>query len=306
MTCGPPIEGIGTVRKILRQRRRLIGAAATFLIIAAGAAFWSAATQSMPVSELARETHIHGLAVDRNDPAFLLIATHHGLFRAGQDGQAERISVVQDFMGFNPHPSDPEMLFASGHPPEGGNLGFVASTDGGKNWTAVSPGLNGPVDFHQMTVSPADPRTIYGAFGGIQVSRDGGTTWQRSGPAPTRLIGLAASARDSDTLFAATEGGLLISSDAGASWKPVLEGAPVSLVEVTQQGIVYAFVLGRGLLRSAEQQVDFSTVNSDWGNRFLLHLAVDPTDPKRLFAATQHGEILVSTDHGQIWTLFGK
>ena len=294
------------MKNIFRQGLQVAVTAAAFLAIAAGAALPSRAAESVPISQLARETHIHGLAVDRRDPAFLLIATHHGLFRAGPDGRAERISVVQDFMGFNAHSSDPDMLFASGHPPEGGNLGFIASIDGGKNWTGVSPGLKGPVDFHQMTVSPADPRTIYGAYGGIQVSHDGGKTWKMSGPAPARLIDLAASAKDTETLYAATEGGLLVSTDAGKSWKPVLEGAPVSLVEVTQQGIVYVFVLGRGLLRSAEQQVDFSTVNSDWGNRFLLHLAVDPTDPKRLFAATQHGEILVSTDHGQIWTLFGK
>ena len=294
------------MQKKFSRRWVLTGAAVALSAIAAGVALRLQATESMPVSQLARETHIHGLAVDRRDPALLLIATHHGLFRAGPDGQAERISAVQDFMGFNRHPSNPDTLFASGHPPEGGNLGFIASMDGGRSWTQISPGLNGPVDFHQMTVSPADPRTVYGAYGGIQVSHDGGKTWEMSGPAPARLIDLAASAKDTETLYAATEGGLLVSTDAGASWKPVLEGSPASLVEVTQQGIVYVFVLGRGLLRSAEQQIDFSTVSSNWGNRFPLHLAVDPTDPERLFAATQHGQIVVSTDGGRSWAPFGK
>ncbi|TIT16878.1 MAG: hypothetical protein E5W85_00930 [Mesorhizobium sp.] len=44
------------------------------------------------------------------------MATHHGLFRTGPDGQAELISPVQDFMGFTPDPSDPRSLYASGHP----------------------------------------------------------------------------------------------------------------------------------------------------------------------------------------------
>jgi photosystem II stability/assembly factor-like uncharacterized protein len=300
------MTGKREMKRTFSRRWVLTAAAVALVSVAAGVALRLQATESMPVSQLARETHIHGLAVDRRDPTFLLIATHHGLFRTGPDGQAERISAVQDFMGFNPHPRDPDTLFASGHPPEGGNLGFIASMDGGRSWTQISPGLNGPVDFHQMTVSPADPRTVYGAYGGIQVSHDGGKTWEMSGPAPARLIDLAASARSPDTLYAATEGGLLVSTDAGKSWKPVLEGAPVSLVEVTRQGIVYVFVLGRGLLRSAGQQIDFSTVNSDWGNRFLLHLAVDPTDPERLFAAMQHGQVLVSTDHGRSWAPFGK
>ena len=94
-----------------------------------------AAATAEPVSGLKAHTHIHGLAVDRNDPAYLLIATHHGLYRAGPDGNAELVSVVQDFMGFNPHPDDPNTLYASGHPAGGGNLGFIASSDGGKTWT---------------------------------------------------------------------------------------------------------------------------------------------------------------------------
>ena len=35
---------------------------------------------------------------------------------------------------------------------------------------------------------PADPLTIYGAYGGIQISRDAGRTWRLAGPAPERLI----------------------------------------------------------------------------------------------------------------------
>ena len=143
-----------------------------------------AAAQSVPLSQLRTQTHVHGLAVDQKDPASLLIATHHGLFRAGPDGSAERISIVQDFMGFNPHPSDPATLYASGHPAEGGNLGFIASTDGGKSWKQISPGADGPVDFHQITISPADPDTIFGVYGSLQVSRDAGRAWANVGHRP--------------------------------------------------------------------------------------------------------------------------
>ena len=135
-----------------------IAAAITILLSA-----HAASAETSMVADLASHTHIHGIAVDRADPAFLFIATHHGLYRAGPDGKAERVSIVQDFMGFNAHPSEPGMLLASGHPAGGGNLGFIASTDGGKTWMEVSPGVDGPVDFHQMSVSPSDPETIYGA-----------------------------------------------------------------------------------------------------------------------------------------------
>jgi len=264
------------------------------------------ATDSFSVSELAHHTHIHGLAVDRKDPAYLLIATHHGLFRAGPDGKAVRISVVQDFMGFNAHPSDPNTLFASGHPAQGGNLGFITSADQGKTWTHISPGVNGPVDFHQMTVSAADPCTIYGAYRGIQISRDGGKTWKLVGPEPEKLIALGASAKSADTVYAAAEAGLLVSKDAGKTWNALLKGTPATFVEVTPDSIIYTFLVGRGLLRSPEEPLKFTDLGNDFGAGFLLHFAIDPRDPNRLFAATSRGRVLMSNDQGRTWNSFGS
>jgi hypothetical protein len=44
-------------------------------------------------------------------------------------------------------------------------------------------------------------------------------------------------------------------------------------------------------------------VTNDFGDRYLLHLAADPDDGKRLFATTQHSELLASRDGGQTWQL---
>jgi photosystem II stability/assembly factor-like uncharacterized protein len=275
------------------------------LAVAAMSTAPTLAADSLKVAQLGSHTHIHGLAVDRQDPQQLLIATHHGLFRAGPDGKAERISVVQDFMGFNPHPSDPNTLYASGHPAEGGNLGFIASTDGGATWEQLSPGVHGPVDFHQMTVSQTDPQRIYGAYHDLQVSNDGGKNWKVVGPLPERLIDLAASAQDKDMVYAATEAGLWRSQDGGGTWQPLMEGAPVAMAEVMPDGMLYAFVLGRGLVRSAEDPIEFQTVSSDWGEQYVLHLAADPTNLDRMFAATQEANVLASSDRGATWTLFG-
>lgn len=275
------------------------------LAIGAVAAGPAAGTEALSVSQLKERTHIHGLAVDRQDPEKLLIATHHGLFRSGPNGKAELISPVQDFMGFTPDPSDSKTLYASGHPAGGGNLGFIASTDNGVTWDQISPGANGPVDFHQMTVSSSDPQVLYGAYGALQMSRDAGKTWSIVGPLPEKLIDLAASAMNSNTIYAATEAGLLVSKDGGQSWETIVNGAPVSLVEVTADGSVYAFILGRGLVRSAEGAMDFSPVPNGFGDRILLHLAFDPADKGRMFAASHQGDILASTDGGASWTELG-
>ena len=157
-----------------------------------------------------------------------------------------------------------------------------------------------------MTVSPVDPNTIYGAYGSLQVSRDAGRSWAAVGPLPDGLIDLAASAKNASTLYAATESGLSVSRDGGNTWEVVLQGAPVSMVEGAPDGRLYAFLLGRGLLSSEEDPLDFQTVSGNWGEPFLLHFAVDPKDQARLFGASQEGEILASVDRGKTWTAFGR
>lgn len=262
--------------------------------------------EPIPLSELEKQTHYHGLAVDPTDPSRFHLATHHGFYLVDATGMATRLSPVQDFMGFTPHPSDPSILYASGHPSGGGNLGFLLSADGGANWTEISPGLDGPVDFHQMDVSPADPRVIYGNYGGIQVSRNGGKSWSMAGPAPEGLIALAASAAAADHLYAATERGLVVSDDAGVIWQiAAFDGEVVTMVTTGPGGALYAYVVGRGLMTTGESDPgDWSLVSSD--ERILLHLAIDGRHPQHLFAIAHKAGILASEDGGKTWRRFGQ
>ena len=282
------------------------------LVVTAGAflAFRAHAEVSTTVQALAEQTHFHGIAVDPNDPSHLYLATHHGLYAVTRDGSAERLSPVQDLMGFTPHPTDPSTLYASGHPAGGGNLGFIASDDGGRSWRQLAAGVGGPVDFHQMDVSAADPRTIYGAYAGqLQVSRDGGRSWEVLGPAPEGLIDLAASSEDPETVYAATQGGLLRSQDGGRTWHDAhLPQRPASMVHVTPGGAVYAFVVGTGLIEAAEPELSWRTVTTGgFGGDYVLHFAVDPEDDNDLYAVTlepqSHAQrLLASRDGGATWS----
>jgi photosystem II stability/assembly factor-like uncharacterized protein len=273
--------------------------------VLAGIITWQvSAERTVPISQV---SHIHGMAVDPADPSRLLLATHYGLYRATPDGTTTRISETQDdFMGFTAHPQDRHVFFASGHPAQGGNLGFIRSEDGGKTWRQISPGANGPVDFHAMDVSPADPNVVYGLYGDLQVSFDGGENWRVVGPPPAEIFSLAASAQDAATLYAATRAGLMVSRDGGGSWEPAhLMRQPATVVDVAADGTAYAFVVGHGLLRTAEPSLLWLTVNNAFGERVLLHLAIDPTDSNRVFAATSDGAVLESTDGGEGWSPFG-
>jgi photosystem II stability/assembly factor-like uncharacterized protein len=287
-------------------RRALV--MAILALAALGPMAGAAAGEATTLAQLSQATHFHGIAVDRTDPARLFLATHHGFFLVAADGTATLLSPVQDFMGFTPHPSDPQVLYASGHPAGGGNLGLIRSTDGGVTWVQVSPGVGGPVDFHQMDVSQADPNVIYGNFHGLQVSRDGGKSWAMSGAVPDGLIDLAASSVSADRVYAATKsGGLQVSDDAGASWRPAYPAInPVSMVQAGPAGTLFMFVLGEGLLAAAESDPGtWQTVNNDFGESYILHLAIDPADPARMFAVTGESEVLASGDGGKTWRPFG-
>ena len=75
---------------------------------------------------------------------------------------------------------------------------------------------------------------------------------------------------------------------------------------MTLGGVLYAFVVGRGLVRSAEDPLNFTLASTDFGGGVLIHLAVDPLNPDRLFAATARGRVLASGDGGRTWTTFGR
>lgn len=263
-----------------------------------------AAAQDLTAGDLLAGSHVHGLHLDPEDPTRLLLATHHGLFALDlMTGALEDVAGgPTDYMGFSAVPGAPGTFLASGHPAGGGNLGVIRSTDGGSSWEPISEGVGGPVDFHQMDVSGADPALVWGVHHGavLQRSGDSGVTWEAVGPAPERLINLAASARDPRTLFAATEGGLLVSRDGGRSWEAAHPAeAPVSVVDVGADGRVMAFVLGEGLVLADEDTLVWRALGDGFDGGYPLHLA---RDGARIVAVTGDGRLMQSTDGGATWT----
>ncbi len=258
------------------------------------------AAETLKLNEV---SHLHGIAVDPSDPSRLYLASHHGVWLTNPDGTATRVSDNRyDYMGFTPNPAQPGAFYASGHPEGGGNLGVLVSTVGARSWKAVSKGVNGPVDFHSMDASLADPTVLYGHYGSVQVSRDAGKTWEVTGKPPADMFDLAASAKDANTVYAATRNGLMVSRDAGKTWQAAyMVQRPTTMVTTTKDGTAYAFQIGTGLLKTTEPSPAWQPVSNGFGDAILLHLAVDPTNPERLYAVTDKSAILVSQDGGKTW-----
>jgi len=279
--------------------RRWLPALALGLALAAGAA-------RAETVMLERIDHIHGLAIDPANPEQLYLATHTGLFLAAPDGMATRVGTSQDdLMSFLADPADPETFYASGHPPGGGNLGVLVSHDRGRTWQRLADGAGGPVDFHAMDASPADPGRLYGSYKGLQASRDGGRSWRAVGALPKDTFDLAASPRQPGTLYAAARGGLFVSRDDGRSWALAVDPPrPATLVYSAPGGRLYAFVYGVGLLTTDETGAGWALRSSGFGDQFIIHLAADPGNPDILHAVAGTGAVLTSRDGGRTWTSY--
>ncbi len=173
---------------------------------------------------------IHGVGVYNGT---LYLATHNGLFKKASSGWEPVGNDRSDLMGFVVSPAREGVMYSSGHPPTGGNLGFRKSTDAGQTWQTISSVTSPmPVDFHAMDASAVDQNLIYGSPGGgndIYITHDEGKTWERLSQPPARVISLAAHPSDANIIYVGTTEGLFVSSDQGKSWNRVnadlLQGA---------------------------------------------------------------------------------
>jgi photosystem II stability/assembly factor-like uncharacterized protein len=252
-----------------------------------------------------RLEHVHGFAVDVSNDERLLIATHHGLMQFENNKLSKIGTVSDDLMGFTPHPSDPSVFFSSGHPTRGGNLGFQKSTDGGETWQKISDGLNGPVDFHSMTVSTVNPDLVYGHFGSLQHSKDGGKTWQIA-KGQIQPYSLSTDPKREGVVYSATANGVMLSEDNGDTWKSYstgLENGAVSVFAIdpgSKYALAFSQVLG-GMGKTTDSGATWTKINESFGNQPVMFIAYSKTQTGMVYSLTQSNNIYKSTDEGSTW-----
>ena len=257
----------------------------------------------VPLDSLPR---IYGLTVARSEPPLLYLSTPGGLYAADPEALARPVSAPEgNLMALAHHPLKPNIMYLGGHTPKEGDLGVLRSTDGGKQWKRISQGLSAHTGFHLLEISKANPEVMYGVTTLLHRSMDGGRTWKQLGPLPQQLIGLAASARQVDTLYAATQKGLLLSRDTGRTWNMAHPSRrTASMVFVSPKGRVYAFVIGAGLIARDEGKTEWEPLSRNFQDRILFRMAIDPASGKRIYATTWTGGVMTSPDGGRSWSAF--
>lgn len=265
-----------------------------------------------PVTNWQANNHVHGLAVNPDNPQVIYVASHNGLLQRSETGQWFWMGKERaDYMGFTADPTNPNRFYSSGHPPTGGNLGFQISQNQGQDWQQISmPG----VDFHALAIAPSDPKVFYGwpASGaqGLHLSTDGGKTWTQPrmaglGDAP---FSLAVDPRNPDYVFATTRAGLYESTNSGNNWTlvPNTQDAPVVGLALLKEGddaVLYGYRVSQsapGLYRSADDGKTWKPLGSGTDGT-ILYLAIAPSNPQVLYAVNENNAVFQSQDGGMTW-----
>jgi len=299
-----------------KGKRVLILVAILFWTSQARAGSSPAQANLLPVPSISYQSHnhIHGIGYDSQNQR-LFVATHYGLF-IWKDGKLFQLGETRDdFMGFSLHPSNPNVIYTSGHPRGGGNMGVMKSEDGGTSFKRIFQGLSGEsVDFHSMTISPVDPRTLYGWFQGrLYRTKDSGKTWQSASRRGLPLEGfcfgapcLTADSKSESILYAGTPNGLMVSRDFGESWSMLnAELGAIAGVGVQPNNTKRLFAFTERLRLASSQNGGKSWQANNNGiklgnQEFIFAFAFDRKNPKHVFAATPE-KIFRSADGGERW-----
>ena len=140
----------------------------------------------------------------------------------------------------------------------GPGLGVVASTDGGKTWSART-GEAGQSFFGRILIDADDDQQLIAADAnaGAISSTDGGRTWRSLGGPPAAVW----VSQSGDTVYVSGQG-FAKSSDGGATWTDIdlPEGASLVEADPTADDVLYA-----GVHRGQEVEV---WVSRDGGDRW--------------------------------------
>jgi photosystem II stability/assembly factor-like uncharacterized protein len=134
--------------------------------------------------------------------------------------------------------------------------------------------------------------------------------WTPLGPEGGTVLALAADPASPGTVYAGTDGGgVWKSTDGGSTWRSASEGlaAPDVFSLAVAPGAVWAGTNG-GIYKSTDAGATWRRVWSESDNplsiaNWIMSLAVDPADPDIVWAGSERGRILKTTDGGEFWQL---
>jgi mono/diheme cytochrome c family protein len=283
--------------------------AKTASIMAAGVFIASAVHAEDPKKDifLHQLKDVSGIVFNPKDKEKFTVSTPHGILTVRDNGLVKKLNKTPGyFMELISHPNNPNVMFGSGHVSKTEKMGVMRSEDGGRNWQQLGEGAKGKASFYAMTISPINPRILYGVDEAIQASSDGGKTWQVVSPIQgERMFDIAVSPLKPKTVYAGTFNGLFKSEDGAKTWKNIgpLE-KPVTSLQVTKQGEIHAFIYDYGYISASEKDLNWKRGAKEFQKRALLNATIDPRNPQHIYGVSDTGAMMISKDSGNSWDSF--
>ena len=160
---------------------------------------------------------------------------------------------------------------------------YWRSADGGKRWQEIEQKGPSMRDMMKGNIESAQFSSLVQESGNPKVFYAG--AWSNDGPG----------------------GAIYKTVDAGKKWAPSGNGVPnekVGLLRAAGPGTVFAVVDGTSVYRTTNGGAAWTEAGSGLPGSKILDLVVDPTNPSRIFAASEKG-LFRSRDSGGSWQRVG-
>jgi len=220
---------------------------------------------------------------DNNDS--LYIATNNGLYSKHQNSTWVQVgNDKSDITGFVINPKKNGVMYSSGYPSTGGNLGFRMSTDVGNTWMAISPvtgkisktvslltGIN-PIAFNSIAISPVNTEILYGSSEAgdiLYMTNNEGKTWSAKTTIPpkVKIKSIAAHPSDPNNVFIGTNSGIFYSSDKGNNWTKVkselMRESTITGLGFNQDNELFAYVMPNTVKEGSDNNQNGYIIKSD-------------------------------------------
>lgn len=256
-----------------------------------GGVTWQGKHSSLPVY------NCNALVMDPVSPGRLYIATREGIYKSFWGGEGWLLAgnglpepVIN---GLVMDPSRPDVLYAATK-----DNGIYKTTNAGWNWAVANTGMAGQ-QIAALAIAPVRPATLYAgtSSGMVWKSTDSGGRWQ-------------------STRFDANPGlWPVVSVPGGESAQEEVEGSFCNNVLLDIMAFaadpssplnMYLAVSSRPLGSGNDVLLKSTDGGISWHRTGLAEeittLAVDPVNPKNVYAGTAWHGICKSTDGGESWT----
>lgn len=227
-------------------------------------------------------------------------AVHAGLERWTQVGPAGGEIEALAVNAFTP-----QVVYAAAR------SGIFRSDNFGSSWRLL-PLDSSDAGFNTLAIQPQDAETLFvgTTTGKVVMTTDGGSSWHDRSPEQNLgwIWSIAVVPSQPLRLYIGTDAGVLVSDDAGLSWRQAGQGLPPAqrvlqvLVHPDDSNLLYARIYPGRLFRSTDGGANWQA--RDQGLPAALEaLALDPTTPAVLYVADQTARIWKTTDGGATWSV---